>query len=268
MSAETYYRDHWLEVAPERLAAYEEMFRWRPEMEPLMAPAEIAAGQVVVDYGCGPGMLALELARRVGPEGRVHAVDINRTFLERARKHAEGEGLGSRLEFHCIGEDALPLADASVDRVICKNVLEYVDDPVATLRDFRRALRPGGRVHAIDSDWGMLVVEPIGPERLAEVFAAASIAYKTPLVGRELYGFFRAAGFDDMGVKVLASADTKGFAAPILKNMAGYARDSGRLGEPVLARFLADVEAAIADGTYLLVLPQFLVTGAVSDRTD
>ena len=44
MQAETYYRDHWLEVAPERLEAYEKMFRWRPEMAPLLAPAEIAEG--------------------------------------------------------------------------------------------------------------------------------------------------------------------------------------------------------------------------------
>lgn len=36
MNPETYYRDHWLEVDPERLDDYEEMFRWRPRMEPLL----------------------------------------------------------------------------------------------------------------------------------------------------------------------------------------------------------------------------------------
>ncbi len=51
MDESTYYRDHWIDVDPERVEAYEGMFRWRPEMTPLLAPAEIAEGHRVVDYG-------------------------------------------------------------------------------------------------------------------------------------------------------------------------------------------------------------------------
>jgi ubiquinone/menaquinone biosynthesis C-methylase UbiE len=258
--AETYYRDHWLEVDPERVEAYEDMFRWRPEMAPLLAPAEIGEGQAVVDYGCGPGMLSLELARRVGAEGHVHAVDINGLFLQRAEKHAESARVRDRITFHHIEKDVLPLEGASVDRIVCKNVLEYVDDPVSTLRDFRRVLRPGGLVHATDSDWGMLVVEPIGPERLARIFDAASIAYRTPLIGRKLHGLMRAAGFADVRVAVLAGPDTKGRAAPVLLHMAKYARESQRLDATEIDRFVEDVKSAIEEKTYLLVLPQFLVT--------
>ena len=50
--------------------------------------------------------------------------------------------------------------------------------------------------------------------------AAASIAYKTPLVGRELYGLMRNAGYQNVRVKMVACPDTKGRAAPILLNMA------------------------------------------------
>ena len=260
MKAETYYRDHWLEVDPDRVEAYEAMFRWRPEMAPLLAPAEINEGQTVVDYGCGPGMLSLELAQRVGARGRVHAVDINGLFLKRAELHADGEKLRERIEFHLIEKDRLPLEDESVDCVVCKNVLEYVDDPVETLRDFRRVLRPGGRVHAIDSDWGMLAVEPIGPERLARIFDAASIAYKTPLIGRKLYGLMRSAGFGEVRVAVRAGPDTSGRAAAILLNMAQYARASDRLPVTEIKDFVRDVKGAVEAGTYLLVLPQFLVT--------
>jgi len=262
MQAETYYRDHWLDVDSDRVEAYEEMFRWRPEMAPLIGPAEIGEGHVVVDYGCGPGMLSLELARRVGPSGHVHAVDVNEMFLGRGARHAEREGVRDRVSFHHIEKDALPLEDESVDRIVCKNVLEYVDDPVATLRDFRRVLRPGGLVHATDSDWGMLVVEPIGPDRLARMFEAASIAYRTPLIGRRLYGLMREAGLADVRVAVLAGPDTKGRAAPILLHMAKYARESKQLDEEEIERFVEDVKRAVDEHTYLLVLPQFLVTGA------
>ena len=84
MNQDTYYRDHWVEIEPDRLEAYEQRFEWRPQNAPLLEPARLAPGQTVVDYGCGPGGLAVELARRVAPNGRVHGVDLNKAFLERA----------------------------------------------------------------------------------------------------------------------------------------------------------------------------------------
>ena len=260
---DTYYRDHWVEIDRDRLDAYEQMFRWRPEMEPLIAPANVAAGQAVMDYGCGPGWLAIELARRVGPAGRVHAVDLNREFLARAERNAAADGVGERIEFHPTDGERVPLPDGKLDRVVTKNVLEYVTDLDRTLREFRRVLRPGGLLHVIDSDWGMLAVEPLGAERVAELFAAASVAYRTPLIGRKLYGAARAAGFADVRVQVLASADTRGHFSPIIKNMAAYARVSGRMEAARIERLVADLESAIESGEYLLVLPQFLVTGTV-----
>jgi ubiquinone/menaquinone biosynthesis C-methylase UbiE len=258
---ESYYRDHWLEVEDERLEAYEQMFQWRPEMAPLLSGAGLAPGQVVVDYGCGPGMLAVELARRVGPEGRVHGVDLNEKFVLRARERAVREGVGAQVTIHHATDDRIPLADASSERVVCKNVLEYVPDLAATLGEFRRVLRPGGLAHAIDSDWGMLVVEPLGPERIGRLFAAASIAYRTPLIGRRLYGAMRSAGFREVKVQVLAAADTRGFLAPVVLHMAHYARASGRLDAHEIDSLQEDLRRALAAGTYLLVLPQFLVTG-------
>ena len=88
-----------------------------------------------------------------------------------------------------------------------------------------------------------------------------SAASKTPLIGRKLYGALRAAGFVDVRVEILASADTRGHYAPIVVNMAAYARQSGRMNGARIDRLLAKLQTAIADGSYLLVLPQFLVTG-------
>ncbi len=261
MNDATYYKDHWVQIEPERLEAYEQMFEWRPQNAPLLEPAQLAPGQTVVDYGCGPGGLAVELARRVAPTGRVHGVDLNAAFLERAAARAKRDGVEKLISWHKCDGDKLPLDSALADRLVCKNVMEYVPDVAATLAEFRRVLKPGGLAHVIDSDWGFFAVEPLGAERMAELFAAASPAYKTPHIGRKLYGAMRAAGFQDVKVQILASADVKGRMSPIVFNMLGYARDSGRLPPAKLAALVADVKQSLADGTFVLILPQFLVTG-------
>jgi ubiquinone/menaquinone biosynthesis C-methylase UbiE len=257
---ETYYRDHWVDVEDERMARYETMFEWRDGLEALIAPADVQPGLTVVDYGCGPGGLTIELARRVGPDGRVLAVDINRAFLERTRELVEQAGLAERVHTRLMEGDVIPVDDAAVDRVICKNVLEYVPDPETTIAEIFRIVRPGGVVHVSDSDWAGVVLEPLG-ERFARLMSAASIAFRTPLIARSLYGMFRGAGCEDIQVRILASADTSGGLRGVIANMASYARTSGRMDEAEINALLEDVDTALSDETYLAVLPQFLVTG-------
>jgi SAM-dependent methyltransferase len=261
----TYYRDHWVDVEPERLAAYEELFRWRPQLAPLLEPAQLAAGQAVADYGCGPGHLAVELARRVAPGGQVHAIDLNAEFQRRTRSRADAEGVGEQVTVHAIEKDGIPLPPGALDRVVCKNVLEYVDDPAETLASFHAALRPGGIAHVIDSDWGLLAVEPLGASRCRELFEAARHAYRTPEIGRKLHGLFRRAGFREVEITVLANPDVKGHMAPVVWNMLEYARASGRLPPDVLDGIATDLKQALADGEFLLLLPQFLVTGVAGE---
>lgn len=261
MNPETFYRDHWVDIEPERVEAYESLFEWRPQMAPLLDAAELAPGQRVVDFGCGPGGLAVELARRVAPDGHVDGVDLNRDLLARGVQRAERDGVAPCIDFHLSEDDRIPLDDRSVDRVVCKNVLEYVADPAQVLAEFHRVLAPGGIAHVIDSDWALLTVEPIGSERTRELFDAANIAYRTPEIGRKLYGLFRDTGFREVRVKVVAMADTRGHLATALHNMAGYARTSGRLAAERIDRFEEDLARAIEDERFLMVLPQFLVTG-------
>ncbi len=257
---ETYYRDHWVEVEDERMARYEAMFEWREGLEALIAPADVQPDQIVVDYGCGPGGLTIELARRVGPKGQVIAVDINQAFLDRTRVLVEQAGLSGRVDARLMEGDQIPVDDGSVDRVICKNVLEYVPDPEATVAEFFRIARPGGVVHVSDSDWGGVVLEPLG-ERFTRLMSAASIAFRTPLIARSLYSIFRRTGFAEIDVGILASADTSGSLRGVITNMASYARTSGGIDEPEIRQLLEDVDEALSAGTYLAVLPQFLVTG-------
>ena len=74
---DSYYKDHWLDIEPDRLDRYEAMFKWSLTAERVLAPADVGPGQTIADFGCGPGYAAVELAKRVGAGGHVHALDIN-----------------------------------------------------------------------------------------------------------------------------------------------------------------------------------------------
>ena len=68
------------------------------------------------------------------------------------------------------------------------------------------------------------------------------------------------AGFANVSVKILANADTKGHMQLVLHNMVNYAKIGGKIDTKHAERHLAEVKQSIADGTYMMVLPQFLVT--------
>ena len=259
----TYYQDHWVEIEPERMSRYESMFVWRDGHEVLISPAGIDVGQTVVYYGCGPGGLAVELASRVGPQGKVIGLDVNPEFLAKTDALAAAQGVHERVETRLMTGAALPLAANSADRVLCKNVLEYVPDPQQTINEFHRVLRPGGVAHVSDSDWGAVIFGP-SPERFGKIMAAAGIAFRTPLIGRRLYGMFRAAGFSNIKIEVLAHPDTVGALRPVLTNMASYARLSGELPDAEIDTFMDDIKHALDVQTYFALLPQFLVTGTRS----
>ena len=263
MSLETFYKDHWVRIEPERLERYEEMFRWGDGLNPILEPAEIAAGQTVADFGCGPGYLSCELARRVGPEGHVHALDVNADFIARTAARAAGEGLGERLSTHLVDGATLPLADDQLDRLVAKNVMVYVDDPSASLREFRRVVKPGGKVHAIDSDFYMTVVDPVPAEEWRALVDAAAHAFRTPEIGRRLHGLALDAGFAEVAVQVRATPDTKGRMLHFVRNVAGYARLGGHISEARIDAIVETAARALDDGRFFALNPQFMVTATV-----
>ena len=100
-------------------------------------------GDTVLDVGCGAGQSVLQLADRVGPDGRVTGVDIAPLALQVARRRAAGR---SNVRF--IECDALRLAlpDGSIDCVFSRFGVMAFQDPVATFSNFRRMMRPSGRL--------------------------------------------------------------------------------------------------------------------------
>lgn len=261
---DSYYKDHWVAIEPERLDRYEAMFKWTPAVEVLLAPAQISLGQTVADFGCGPGYVAIELAKRVGAEGHVHAFDINADFIARTRARAESEGLSDRITAHQLTSGKLPLDDDVLDRLVTKNVMVYVDDPAASFQEFHRVVKPGGVAHVVDSDFGMTVVDPVPAGQWRALLDAAAHAFRTPSIGRQLYGLARGAGFTDVTVEVVATPDTHGRMLHFVNNIAGYARDGdSAISEGDIQNVVDIATNALAAGQFFALNPQFMVTCAV-----
>lgn len=256
MTESTYYSDHWKEIEPERKERYERMFAWRDEHVAMFESLNVERGCRVLDYGCGPGFMSLGLGELVGPTGRVFGVDLNAQFVADANKRAD---LIEQISYLQTNGLDIPLPDRSVNRVFCKNVLEYVPDPARTMAEFSRVLEDNGRLLIIDSDWRFVFVEPWGAEGTARFFDAASVAFKTPEIGRTLVRRVEDAGFTDVDLSIRAGVDRMGGSLAVLQNMASYARETAERRGVEIDELLRQAEAAVEAGTYMFCLPQFYV---------
>ena len=108
-------------------------------------------GLSVLDVGCGPGTITVDLAARVAP-GRVTAIEMTEDALDLARTEAQTRGQ-SNIDFVTSDVHALDLPDDTFDIVHAHQVLQHVADPVQALREMRRVCKPGGIVAARDADY-------------------------------------------------------------------------------------------------------------------
>ncbi|HET9345828.1 MAG TPA: ubiquinone/menaquinone biosynthesis methyltransferase [Candidatus Limnocylindrales bacterium] len=118
--------------------------RWRAAV---VAEARLAAGDSAIDVAAGTGLLAAELADRVGPFGRIVAVDLSPAMVERGAARARDI---VQLEFLLGDALALPFDDGRFGAATIAFGLGAVADPVAGLRELRRVVRPGGRVVCLE----------------------------------------------------------------------------------------------------------------------
>jgi ubiquinone/menaquinone biosynthesis C-methylase UbiE len=124
-------------------AAYDQyMGRWsRLFVSSLIEGVQLSPGEHVLDVAAGTGEATLACERAVRSAGVVVATDISVPMLTMARRKA-----GGALRIVASAGQALPFRAGSFDVIACVLGLMFFPDPVAGLREFRRVLRPGGRV--------------------------------------------------------------------------------------------------------------------------
>ena len=144
----------------------------------VLAP-HVSEGMTVLEPGPGMGFFTLELARRVGPRGRVVAVDLQPRMLAGLRRRAARAGLHDRIELRLARPDALGVDDLAgqVDLVLAFAVVHELPDAARFFAEVAPLLKPDGRV---------LVAEPAGhvpPADFEASLAAAGLAGLQALTG-------------------------------------------------------------------------------------
>lgn len=186
--------------------------RWRTaENSAAYLLPHLAAGQDVLDVGCGPGTITIDIARRVAP-GRVIGLDAVEAPLAAARRDAEAAGVVG-VAFEVGDAYGLRFDDDRFDVVHAHQVLQHLGDPVAALREMGRVCRAGGIVAARDSDYAAMTWFPADPRLdrwLALYEAVARHNGGEPDAGRRLLAWARSAGFAD----ITPSASVWCFATP------------------------------------------------------
>jgi SAM-dependent methyltransferase len=150
----------------------------------------------VLDVGCGPGTITVDLAARV-PRGEVVGVDAAADVLEQARQEADRQGRPN-VRFETGDVYRLAFGDGTFDVVHAHQVLQHLSDPVGALAEMRRVCRPGGLVAARDADYGGMLWFPEDPELTEWQTLYQRVARALggePDAGRRMLSWANAAGF-------------------------------------------------------------------------
>jgi len=128
-----------------------------PQEEPIFAQHPPPKGARVLDAGCGTGEITARLAAKF-PTVSFVGIDLEEPHLETAR--ARSAAFGSRVRFERGDVLSLGYSDSTFDLAVSRHVLQALPDAQRALREMVRVLKPGGRVHLIAEDYGMLWCHP------------------------------------------------------------------------------------------------------------
>jgi SAM-dependent methyltransferase len=254
--------EFWAQMAPTWVELEERLERTGgPPGRMAMDRLDLQPGERILDLGCGTGQTTVELAARVGANGRVVGVDIADEMLEAARQRAVTQGVDNVDFLHC---DVQCHDLGECDGAFSRFGVMFYDDPVAAFANIRKAIRPGGRLsfacwqNALANEWmfvpGMAVMTVTGtPPPMPEPgqpgpFSLCEVDRVTDLLGQ--------AGFS--GIDIVPHNDV--FSSPA-EEIPGYAGVALRIGAAREA--LKDADEATRQKAYEAVVEA--LNGKVED---
>ena len=202
----------------------------------------LRAGMRLLDCGCGPGSITIDLAQVVAP-GEAIGIDLREDALAHGCALARGRRIGN-VTFQAASVYQLPYSDSSFDAAFACAVLQHLAAPLAALEEMRRVLKPGGVIGIVDGSSTITIRHPTNPllekwdrlRALEREYTTGRLAEALPL-----RALLRAAGF----ARTRASGDMATEAGP----PAGSLEETRRVAQNHLIRLRGMLgELAIAQG--------------------
>ena len=214
----------------------------------------IAAGERVLDVGCGSGVVTRDIARRVAPGGVAVGLDPSPAFLAIARERVNAAGLGALVEFRQGDARALPFGDGEFDVALAATVLAHVPEGERAIPEMARVVREGGRVGIFDFDGDSIIISH--PDRALTrriVIAASDHAAVNGWLARQLPGLLVAAGLRNVQVRAFMplERDPSGFYATMAKRAAEVAAEAGEITDAERCRWLGELQAELDGGRFV-----------------
>lgn len=153
----------------------------------------LRSGDAVLDVGAGSGSASMDLARRVGFNGSVVALERNAHFASHCQKRAAAAGL-SQVAVHCADVLLDPLPQGPFDLIWCRWLAVFVDDANRLVERLVPLLKPGGSILFLETiDWSTLALYGCSPAAQKAVSAFADLIHRSiseaagdPVVARRL----------------------------------------------------------------------------------
>ena len=227
-----------------------------------LAAIDLQSGESALDVGCGPGFLVREMAEHVGPQGRTVGIDSSEQMLALAARRTADMPQVALIEGRI--EDS-GIKDDSFDAVCCSQVLLFLADTGAALSEFRRVLKPGGRLAIIETDWRGVVLNAADDALTRRMFAAWDAAQVTPNLPVRLKSILEDTGFSDVEIEGIPIINTsfgpEGFSGGMLRGVAKKAQATGFVSNDEAKAWIEDLKARNAAGDYFFCVNRFLFKG-------
>jgi ubiquinone/menaquinone biosynthesis C-methylase UbiE len=178
-----------------------------PSTRALFDEVKIPLGSSCLDMGCGGGDVTFDLARAVGPEGRVVGVDVDETELDIARLEGRAQNLPN-VTFEPRDVTAWK-PDEVFDVVYARFLLTHLPDPVSVISTVRRSIRPGGLFIVEDIDFRGHFAEPNCHALARSVELYTKVVQNRgadPNIGPRLPGLLRQQGFEEIRMSMFHPA--------------------------------------------------------------